>query len=146
MSVLLVTTSYYYQEKIESFSRCYIDSKDYPAVRQAADFFAVAGFVFDSNTIVQQAAQEVTEATLRESFSEEELPFVVGRYCALLEIDNGAPAIPVGTDFQCWKKDHMEAVDPYWDLIKEMGLQAEYKHINESFFAALFLESPAAEE
>jgi len=152
MRTELVMTRLHYTEqgKIEIFSRVYLPTPEASAVAQAKEEFnGNHSGKPDSNTEVYCTVEAVTAESLRESFTREELPTVVGRVCALEAVANGAPAIPEGATFEAWTQNgQIDAFNGDCEFLDEvMGLvEGENGEEREAFLQAylqeLFDESP----
>jgi hypothetical protein len=141
MKTLLVTTSYHYDGKIESFTRPYLPTEGEGAVAQARAWVQQVGITYDAGTEVHYTVEPVTPETLRSSAEDlSELVALVGRVCALEAVDQGAPPIPEGQTYQEWRAGIELPWPADFDFLREVA-GAEMATLVRALFVDAYLKN-----
>ena len=148
----LITVTYASDGKLESLYRIELcGTSGESACDQAREWFHGEdgpAVHIDPNTEVHLAEQEITVSLLRETFTErDELVLNAGRFCALIAIANGAPAIDGELTYKEWAKE-LDAFTGDYELLAEVaGASAPISHgkeFRDAYLTTLFDVSPCA--
>lgn len=150
MKTVLLITSYRYEGKIESYTRSYLPTDAQSAVAQAKEYFDESRTTVDYNSEVHYTELEISDKTVRDLFDDDHaLILSCGRICALESVANGAPAIPVDTEYADWERG-CDAFDGDYNFVRQcLGrdlTEQERADFRKSFLCSLFEESEAGPE
>jgi hypothetical protein len=147
MKTVLVTTSYHYDGKIESFTRAYLPTAEESAVAQAEDWAQKAKIVFDAGTALSHTSALVTPESLRATVHDRsERIAMIGRICALEAVAAGAPPIPEGQTYEAWRANSLIGDLDFLGEVEGVVPDGDWLLFQDSYLKNLFDASPCGPE
>ena len=135
---LLILTSFHSDGELQTIPGIYL------SYREARDAFIESCRNIDYNTEVHHTTVEITAESLREQWAGEDLIRAVARYCALVAVEAGAPAIAEGTIQREWARE-IDAFEGDYDFLREVcGADVDRGLFRSYYLDELFEASPCA--